>query len=211
MSDRLIGNQVGFDRSDYQTVVADPPWPYHSSDLKAAPDHRPNTWDGPTGGVAAKERYGLMTMADIKALPVRLHVAENAHLYLWTTNSFMVEAHDVAKAWGFEPKTIITWAKVKQDGVTPSMKMGYWYRSATEHCLFAVRGKLRLLDKVCFPTFFLHGRLPHSVKPESFFAMVEAASPAPRLEMFARRRRAGWYAWGNEVPAEEPMTLGLSA
>lgn len=184
--------------NSYRTIVADPPWPYHSTDLKAAPDHRPNTWNGPTGGVAARERYGLMSVADISALGVRDLAAKDAHLYLWTTNSFMEEAHDVTRAWGFEPKTIITWAKVKEDG-SPSMKMGYWYRSATEHCLFAVRGSLRLLDKICLPTFFQHHRLPHSVKPQAFFSMVERASPGPRLELFARERRLGWDAWGNEV------------
>jgi len=28
---------------------------------------------------------------------------------------------------------------------------------------------------------------------------VEAVSPGPYLEMFARRKRHGWHAWGNEI------------
>ena len=184
----------------FSTIMADPPWPYHSQDLKSAPLHRPNSWDGPTGGVAAVKRYGLMSFNEIKALPIQAFAADNAHLYLWTTNSFMVEAHDVAKAWGFEPKTIITWVKNKKNEPdTPSMKRGYWFRSATEHCLFAVRGSLRLKDKICLPTWFAHERMPHSTKPDVFRSMVESASPGPYLELFARSVAPGWGRWGNEV------------
>ena len=41
----------------------------------------------------------------------------------------------------------------------------------------------------------------HSAKPEAFQDMVEAVSPGPRLELFARRARPGWTVWGNEVEA----------
>lgn len=184
----------------FRTILADPPWPYHSQDLKAAPTHRPNTWDGPTGGVAAVTRYDVLSVDEIKALPVSDITDVNAHLYLWTTNSFLVEAHEVAVAWGFEPKTLITWVKHKKGNqAAPSMKMGYWFRSASEHILFAVRGKLRLQDKVCIPTWFSAPRLPHSVKPEESYRLIERASFAPRLELFARRERDGWERWGNEV------------
>lgn len=40
----------------------------------------------------------------------------------------------------------------------------------------------------------------HSAKPAEFFSMVETVSPAPRLEMFARRPRAGWDLWGDQAP-----------
>lgn len=187
----------------YRTIMADPPWPYGSPRAVVG-----NGGRGSDGGKAADivqadvgQHYPTMDLDAIKALPVK-HLAQgNAHLYLWTTNSFMVEAHDVARAWGFEPKTILTWGKVrKADRATfePSCKTGYWYRSATEHCLFAVKGKLRLQVPEALPTLFLEERLPHSVKPESFRAFVEKASPGPYLELFARRNVPGWDAWGND-------------
>lgn len=46
----------------------------------------------------------------------------------------------------------------------------------------------------------------HSEKPEAFLDLVERVSPAPRLEMFARRNRLGWDTWGNE--ALEHVDLG---
>lgn len=38
----------------------------------------------------------------------------------------------------------------------------------------------------------------HSEKPEAFLDIVERVSPAPRLEIFARRARFGWEYAGNE-------------
>jgi N6-adenosine-specific RNA methylase IME4 len=38
----------------------------------------------------------------------------------------------------------------------------------------------------------------HSAKPDAFLDMVEQVSPAPRVELFARRDRLGWDTWGNE-------------
>lgn len=184
----------------YDVVVADPPWPYPSpgsGPLKSSPTHRPNSWTNKLSGVGSKVRYGLMSMDDLCAMRVRDLCSDNAHLYLWFTNAFAEEAHDLARAWGFIPKTIVTWGKVKPDG-TPSMKTGYYFRGATEHFLFCVRGSLRLQGPP-MPTLFLSARLPHSVKPEWFYELVESQPYQRRMELFARRHRLGWDVWGNEV------------
>ena len=78
------------------------------------------------------------------------------------------------------------------------MKTGYYFRSATEHLLFAVRGILRLAGP-CRPTAYLLPRQPHSVKPDFFYDLIEEQSPGPCLELFARRPRAGWSQWGNQI------------
>lgn len=178
----------------YKTICADPPWPYESSDRGAI--IKTVKSDGSIAkGVHVHESYPTMTMDELKAM--RVPSAVNSHLYLWTTNAFMVEAHELARAWGFNPKTIITWVKMKADG-TPSMKTGYYYRGATEHMLFCVKGSLRLAGPAA-PTCILSPRLGHSVKPERSYSMIEAQSPSPRLEIFARRHREGWDRFGNEV------------
>jgi N6-adenosine-specific RNA methylase IME4 len=42
----------------------------------------------------------------------------------------------------------------------------------------------------------------HSEKTESGYQLVEAYFPnVPKLELFARKRRAGWDSWGNEIGA----------
>ncbi len=189
----------------FRTIVADPPWPYRSSQLRAAPDHRPNSWSGVSGGVSSVHRYGSMSMANLKSLPVERFCDENAHLYLWTTNSFMEEAHHLSRAWGFSPKTIITWVKIKASGV-PSMKMGYYFRGATEHVLFSVRGVGRLIGPP-IPTVFFHPRLPHSEKPDAFREIVSAQSPGPVLELFARKPFRDWKVWGNQVECDVALPV----
>lgn len=185
----------------YPTIVADPPWPYDSPDggkLRAGAEHRPNSFQNKLNGVGYAARYGSMSIPDLCALPVGDYAEENAHLYLWTTNSFMDEAHDLVRAWGFKPKTICTWGKVTPDG-QPSMRAGYWFRGATEHWIFGVRGSLRLqVAQPPLPTLWLWPRTPHSVKPDAFYDLVELASPGPYLELFSRRSRFGWDYWGDE-------------
>lgn len=184
----------------YKCIVADPPWAYRTpGKIGKTLEHRPNRDKGKSKhGAGSAARYGSMTMAELMVLPVGKLAAENAHLYLWTTNAFMEEAHQLAKSWGFKQKTIITWTKIRQSDGQPSMKMGYYYRGATEHILFCVRGSLRLQGPAA-PTALFAKRLPHSQKPEEFYLMVEAQTPGPRIELFARRNRVGWDAWGNEL------------
>jgi N6-adenosine-specific RNA methylase IME4 len=185
----------------FRTILADPPWPYQSPKAIVG-----NAGRGSQNGRAAdiiqanvEQHYNTMSLDDIKKLDVEKLAADNSHLYLWTTNSFMVEAHEVARSWGFKPKTILTWVKVhKKDRSRASMKTGYWYRSATEHIVFAVRGKQRLLGDTK-PTAYLLPRLPHSVKPDYFYDLIESESPTPYLELFARQKRLNWEVWGDEV------------
>lgn len=180
----------------YATIVADPPWPYDApgGELTSSAAHRPNSHSR-RHSPDSRSRYGAMSIAELCALCPPAD--ETAHLYLWTTNAFMVEAHNVARAWGFTPKTICTWGKVKPDG-SPSMKTGHYFRGATEHVVFAVRGKLPFPIDRPTPTLWLWPRLGHSQKPEAFYDLVEMVSPGPYLEMFARRARFGWDYWGNE-------------
>lgn len=182
----------------YATIVADPPWPYKTpGQIGASLEHRPNRDKTlGAGNAGSKDRYGAMSIENICS--IQAPIEDNAHLYLWFTNTFAIEAHTIAKAWGFRPMTILTWTKVRQADGQPSMKMGYYFRGATEHVLFAVRGCLRLQSRRALPTGYLWPRELHSVKPEAFYALVEEASPGPYLELFARRNRPGWDAWGNE-------------
>lgn len=179
----------------YRTIVADPPWLYEGSRNGSFVIPKPYEDVGQRG--VESMGYEGMPLADIEAL--RPPAEDDAHLYLWTTNSFMVEAHEVARAWGFKPKTICTWTKVHQgDRSRVSMKTGYHFRGATEHWIFAVRGSLRLQTDEGLPTGYLWPRLPHSVKPDAFYDLIEKASPGPYLELFARRARFGWDYWGDE-------------
>jgi N6-adenosine-specific RNA methylase IME4 len=183
----------------FRTILADPPWRYEDKISSGKPIR------------GAGNHYATMSLDELADLPVWRLAAPRAALYLWATNAFLGPAIDLVRAWGFDYKTAITWEK---DG----LGMGRTYRGTTEHLLFATRGGegLRVhnfrthfvagepgleeveigLDGVAF--FARKGR--HSEKPEESYRMIERASYGPFLEMFARRRRAGWAAWGNEAP-----------
>lgn len=158
----------------FRVVVADPPWQYENKATRGA----------------AEDHYSTMTIEELCALDVVSRVGDDAHLYLWTTNGFLNEAFDVLNAWGFKYKTCLTWVK-------PQMGMGNYFRSSTEHVLFGVRGSLQTQDRGLM-NWFEAPRGKHSAKPDSFYDLVEKASPGPYLELFARRRRLGWSGWGFE-------------
>jgi N6-adenosine-specific RNA methylase IME4 len=181
----------------YRTIVADPPWEYDGAGPKARALYGRHKGEySPLNGVNTKrDRYGAMSMGELQA--IRPPAEDDAHLYLWTTNQFIVEAHELARAWGFRPKTILTWGKIQSDG-KPSMKMGHHFRGATEHVVFGVKGSLALRADVALPTLYLWPRRPHSVKPDAFYDLVEQASPGPYVELFARRARFGWDYYGNQ-------------
>lgn len=189
----------------FAAVMADPPWSYDSPRAIVG-----NGGRGSDGGKAAliiqadvTQHYPTMGIDEIKALPVAAHVLDDSLLFLWTTNAYLADgqAADVVRAWGFKPKTVITWAKTKAGTSEPSMKMGHWFRGASEHIILGVRGAPKRPDGMpALPTWVPSQRQPHSVKPDTFYEMVEKVCPGPYLELFARRPRGeGWSVWGNEV------------
>jgi N6-adenosine-specific RNA methylase IME4 len=159
----------------YRTIVADPPWRYDNRATRGA----------------AEDHYATMSLAELAGLDVEERAAEQAHLYLWTTNGFLREAFDLVDAWGFEYRTCLTWVK-------PQIGLGNYFRSSTEHVLFGVRGRLRTLVRD-ERNWLEAPRGRHSAKPEAFYDLVQRASPGPYLEMFARQRRLGWDVWGREA------------
>jgi N6-adenosine-specific RNA methylase IME4 len=172
----------------YRTIVADPPWQYASKPATGKADRR----------AAAEDFYPTMADAEIRALPVAELAADDAHLYLWVTNTRIFECDPVgiAAAWGFTYKTLLTWNKTGPTGV------GRWFRGRTEHVLFCARGSLAIPPTQRKQNIFSAVNGAHSRKPDGFYDLVEQVSPGPYLELFARRRRLGWDVWGNEVDSD---------
>lgn len=140
-----------------------------------------------------------MKIDEIMDLPVGSIAAPNAHLYLWCTNGFHAVADTIARRWGFEPKTLITWCKTTANG-DPQLGLGWYFRGTTEHVIFATRRGARpqrLLVRN-LPTHFFATRRAHSVKPDAFYGIVESASYGPMVELFARKAWPGIVGWGHE-------------
>lgn len=160
-------------------------------------------------------RYSTMTFEEIEALPVADICAEKAHLYLWVPNALLAEGMAVMSAWGFAYKTNLVWFKVRKDGGPDRRGVGFYFRNVTELILFGVRGKdnRTLAPGRRTPNLFEERKREHSRKPEALYEIVEACSPGPYVELFARKSRAGWRAWGDEArrPAADETNVAGAA
>ena len=191
---QLSADVLGFvGKRRFGTVLADPPWRFKNNTGKIAPEHR------------RLARYGTLSLDEIKALPIGDVAADTAHLYLWVPNALLAEGLAVMSAWGFEYKSNIVWHKIRKDGGSDGRGVGFYFRNVTELCLFGIRGKnARTLAPGRRQVNLLGTRKrEHSRKPDEFYDIVEACSPGPRLEMFARGSREGWTTWGNQAEEYE--------
>ena len=104
------------------------------------------------------------------------------------------------KRWGFTYKTNLVWYKVRKDGGSDGRGVGFYFRNVTELVLFGIRGSLRTLAPGRRQVnLFKSLKREHSRKPDQLYDIIEACSPGPYLELFARHRQPGWDQWGNEV------------
>jgi N6-adenosine-specific RNA methylase IME4 len=149
-----------------------------------------------------------MKTRDIAALPVGLLAPPTAHLWLWTTDTFLLngDALEVARAWGFTPKADFPWVKVKDpeaDDLVLQRGLGQYSRKCHEHLLLCVRGDARVPEPPDRPaSVILSTRTAHSKKPLEQFDLIKQVSrrvEGGRCEIFARQRHLGWAAIGNEI------------
>lgn len=173
----------------FRTILADPPWQFQNRTGKIAPEHH------------RLNRYGTMTLDDIKALPVEAAAEDTAHLYLWVPNALLPEGLAVMAAWGFKYKSNIVWHKLRKDGGSDGRGVGFYFRNVTELILFGVRGKnARTLDPGRTQVNYIGTRKrEHSRKPDEQYDLIQSCSPGPYLELFARGERPGWAIWGNQA------------
>lgn len=174
----------------YDVILADPPWTF-------------SVWNADKSDRHVSHKYPLMTTEKICSMPVRELAAKNCALFLWATYPNLLDAFKVIEAWGFTYRTKAwTWIKAKKDGTGFHFGMGYYTRANDEPCLLAVKGRMPVMQHN------VHGLIyapvmAHSRKPDDQYRKIEALYPDRRyLELFARRKREGWDAWGNEVACD---------
>jgi N6-adenosine-specific RNA methylase IME4 len=186
----------------FGAILADPPWQFRHRTGKVSPEH------------GRLRRYRTLTLDEIRALPVGDLAAERSHLYLWCPNALLLDGLEVMAAWGFSYKTNLVWSKVRKDGGPDGRGVGFYFRNVTELLLFGVRGRLRTLGAGRRQVnLFATRKQEHSRKPDEAYEIVEACSPGPYLELFARTPRSGWTQWGDEVStylATRPFRRGYT-
>lgn len=164
----------------YPIVYVDPPWRYEYS---------------PTDNREIENHYPTMTLEEICLLPVAEIATPDSVLFLWTTSPKLAESMQVIEAWGYAYKTCMVWDKER-------MGMGYYARQQHELLLIATRGAVPVPEPANRPASVIRARRDneHSAKPAEFYDVIERMYPdLPKIELFARGRRAGWAAWGNQA------------
>jgi len=173
----------------YNIIYADPPWKYNSR-----ANHKTRFRGGACG------HYDLMTMDEIKALPIEELANDNCVLFLWTTFPYLEDQIKLFSHWGFKYKTLgFSWIKTNPINGNPFFGVGYYAKSNCEVCLMGIKGKMKpISNKVS--SVIIAPRREHSKKPdEARNKIVELFGDLPRVELFARQKADGWDSWGNEI------------
>ena len=169
----------------FKVIYADPPW---STSQK--------------GKLGAINHYNLMSLAEIKAMPIADLAADNSACFLWVPNGLIGEGLEVLKAWGFTFRSTFFWLK-------PGMQLGQYFRNASETLLLGTKGKAPV-GFHAQPNWMFASREEHSKKPDEMRFIIQRLYPhCEYLELFARDRVPldHWYYWGNECEGGSDVFL----
>ena len=169
----------------FATVVIDPPWQLTTQ--------RP-VIRAIGSGLGNPLPYPAMKLEEIKALDVEATLADDAFLFTWVASRFLPGALECVEAWGCEFWLVMTWVK----GGGPQYPGSPCFNSET--CIVARRGSPKFTSCKAFNIANAWPRREHSEKPEEFYDLLRRVTPAPRLDIFARRAIGGFVSWGNEAP-----------
>mgnify|MGYP005852895145 CR=1 FL=1 len=167
----------------YNVIYADPPWAHD------------NAW---VNGAAANH-YNVLPFERICSFLADhpFQIADNAVLFMWVTSAFALRAGEVIEAWGFTYKSQRVWIKeMTRPGV------GFYVRGQHELLYIATRGSMTPLIDPTPPisSVVVAPVMEHSRKPDEVYADIERAYPGCNyLELFARRSREGWTAYGDQL------------
>lgn len=170
----------------YDVIYADPAWSYKDKAL--------------SGNRGACCKYDVMSIEDIKKLPIKNISNNDCILFMWVTMPKLNECFEVIKEWGFNYKTCaFTWIKQNRKSNSLFWGMGRWTRANAELCLVATKGKPKRKSAKVHSVIISKIR-EHSRKPdETRDRIIELCGNIPRIELFARQSVEGWDCWGNEV------------
>lgn len=168
----------------FGVILADPEWRFETYSRETGMDR------------AADNHYPTSATDVIASRPVETIAAGDCVLFLWATAPMLPDALRVMEAWGFTYKSHFIWNKDK-------IGTGYWNRNKHELLLVGTRGNIPApaMGEQAHSVIDAPVRL-HSEKPAAFHLLIENYFPnLPKIELNARRARAGWDVWGLEAPS----------
>lgn len=178
----------------YKVLYLDPPWKYNSR-----ANHKTKFRGGAYG------HYPLMSMAEIKNLPIAELGEDSSALLMWCTFPYLNDQIKLFDHWGFKYRTVaFTWIKTNPKNNKPFFGVGYYTKSNAEVCLLGIRGKMKPISN-SVSSVIISPRREHSRKPdEARERIVQLFGDVPRIELFARPPIAeGWDSYGNAVDGQD--------
>jgi N6-adenosine-specific RNA methylase IME4 len=210
--------ETRFAAQPFTTAIIDPDWPYTvAPGMKAFGDvkdaHRKGRLSGFTRNRDSERnqyrRKHPLSIDELKQLPIGDAVA--GYIMLWTVGPFLINgaACEILKAWGFEPASIVTWAKYDLRHGHGYGGVGYWFLGNAEFCIVAKRPGFPSI-RTGLSSLIVEPKGHHSAKPNSIHSICERRFPGPYLEIFGRRRRPGWLVVGDEAPATAGIDIKVT-
>jgi len=169
----------------YGLILLDPAWAFRN-------------WSAKGEAKNPSAHYDVMSLDQLKALPVGHLAAPDCACVMWGIAPMLDVAIDLLRHYGFTFKTMGGWAKQSSTGRKWQFGPGYIFRSALEPYIVGTIGSPPVLVHDVRNLIVAPVR-EHSRKPDEMHANLERLYPGPRVELFARQRRAGWDSWGNEA------------
>jgi N6-adenosine-specific RNA methylase IME4/ParB-like chromosome segregation protein Spo0J len=184
--ERELGEkQIALPDGKYGLIYCDPPWQFKTRSDKgmdrSADNHYPCSPTDKIGEIAIQE------IAD-----------KNCVCFMWATAPMFPDALNLLERWGFTYKTHMIWVKNK-------MATGYWFRNQHEILVVGTKGLVPApAPGSQFSSVLMCDVKEHSVKPDEFYKIIESYYPTfKKIELFARRPRDGWTAWGFDAPKQD--------
>ena len=160
------GSSTAQPRGAYRTIVVDPPWPAEDSDRVPR---------------SADERRGRAAMTVGEIAGMRLPLADDAFVFLWTTQAHMADAFKVLGAWGLTYRFTMIWQK--GGGIQPPDSC----RHDAEFIVAGVKGMPKFTATWSFSTVIAapcaNTSAARSEKPQAFYDLLSKFTPGPRLEL----------------------------
>jgi N6-adenosine-specific RNA methylase IME4 len=216
METRIVSKDVARTFADmrpvggYPVALIDFPWKFEN-------------WSERGEEKNATAHYDCMSIEEIKAFPASRLFAKDCVVFMWVTWPLMPHWAAVIEAQGLKYSGLAwEWRKFNPETGKYAYGPGYGSRKNLEPCLLCTRGNPSLKAELPDDLFGM-GRVPegvrsvrdwmewwpdteirarargHSRKPDEQYDRIETMFDGPYIELFARQRRKGWAAWGNQV------------
>lgn len=168
--------------------MIDPPWPKKKGGLRKVRPNQGRQLDYQTMTIEQ-----IFTLLDKEIFP---QAAATHNVFLWVTDSVLVEAEQQMKARGYKRHARIIWDK--RNGVAPAFTIRYIH----EYLIWFYKPKLipvAVHERGKLTTIISEKAREHSRKPEASYEFIRKLYPeSTYFDVFSREKRPGWAQFGDE-------------